>query len=249
VGGDRETHRTDRRVFRNGHLALSQCLVYLAASGDRLRAEKLLKRRRWLLDYVPEVSVVTQLMLRLLGVGEGTRQREVVGAFKLWISSEYLPALLMLASCLQRDEALEECAIFIPPPSVRLYVVLRSIKTKAEVCVDAVAAAVGNRVVTEKLRSGIEIVVPKARLLLDGVSRRALVEVLAPEDSRTRLAFMLLAAVEGRDDAIRLHGLLGSARFKESLLWRLFRAVYENCGDLNSEGCRMALLKLYYFHF
>jgi hypothetical protein len=29
----------------------------------------------------------------------------------------------------------------------------------------------------------------------------------------------------------------------------LFNAVYENCGDLNSEGCRMALLKLYYLHF
>jgi len=91
--------------------------------------------------------------------------------------------------------------------------------------------------------------VPKAHLLLEGLSRRALVEVLALKDSRARLAFMLLAAVEGRVDAVRLHGLLGSARFKESLLWRLFRAVYENCGDLNSEGCWLALLKLYYFHF
>jgi len=35
----------------------------------------------------------------------------------------------------------------------------------------------------------------------------------------------------------------------EPLPRRLFRAVYENCGELNSEGCRMALLKLYYYHF
>jgi hypothetical protein len=91
VGGDRETHRTDRRVFRNGRLALSQCLVYLAASGDRLRAEKLLKERRRSLDYVPEVSVVTQLVPKLFGVGEGTRQVEVVDAFKLRISSECRP--------------------------------------------------------------------------------------------------------------------------------------------------------------
>jgi hypothetical protein len=28
----------------------------------------------------------------------------------------------------------------------------------------------------------------------------------------------------------------------------LFSAVYENCGDLDSEGCRLALLKLYYYH-
>jgi len=227
---------------------LGDCLVYLAASGDRLRAEKLLKKWRWLLDYVPEVSVVTQLMLRLLGVGEGTRQGEVVDVFKLRISSEYLPALLMLAGRLQRDEALEECAKFIPPPSARLYVVLRSIKTKAEVCVDAVAAAVGNRVATEKLRSSIEIVVPKAHLLLDGLSRRALVEVLALEDSRTRLAFMLLAAVEGRANAVRLHGLLGSVAYGDNVNQPLFRAVYENCSDLNSKGCRLALLKLYYYH-
>jgi hypothetical protein len=28
-----------------------------------------------------------------------------------------------------------------------------------------------------------------------------------------------------------------------------FRAVYESCSDLNGEGCRMALLKLYYYHY
>jgi hypothetical protein len=50
---------------------------------------------------------------------------------------------------------------------------------------------------------------------------------------------MLLAAVEGRVDAVRLHGLWGSVRFKKHLPQRLFRAVYENCGDLNSEECRI----------
>jgi hypothetical protein len=71
VGGDRETHRTDRRVFRNGRLALSQCLVYLAASGDKEESVKLLKGRRWLLDYDPRASVATRLMLGLFSVGEG----------------------------------------------------------------------------------------------------------------------------------------------------------------------------------
>jgi hypothetical protein len=60
---------------------------------------------------------------------------------------------------------------------------------------------------------------------------------------------MLPAAVEGRAYAVRLHGLWGSARFKKPLVRRLFRAVYEKCGNLNSEGCRMALLKLYHLHF
>jgi hypothetical protein len=85
--------------------------------------------------------------------------------------------------------------------------------------------------------------------LLDKVDGKTLVEVLAPGYSSAQLAFMLLAAVEGRADAVRLHGLWGSARSREPLPRRLFRAVYENCGDLNSEGCRLALLKLYYLQF
>jgi hypothetical protein len=78
---------------------------------------------------------------------------------------------------------------------------------------------------------------------------KTLVEILAPITPAAQLVFMLMAAVEGRADAVRLHGLWGSARIKEPLPRRLFRAVYENCGDLNSEGCRLAVLKLYYYHF
>jgi hypothetical protein len=59
---------------------------------------------------------------------------------------------------------------------------------------------------------------------------------------------MLLATVEGRADAVKLHGLWGSAAYKGTVLQRLFGAVYENCGKLDSEGCRLALLKLYYYH-
>jgi len=211
---------------------LGEYLVYLAASGDRERAKDLLKERRLLLDYVPEASVNTRLMLRLFGVGEGARQEEVVDVFKPQLSPEYLPAILMLVGRLQRDKAREECAKL----------------PEAEECVIAVAAAAGDRVAAEMLRSVIEKVVPEARPLLDKVDGRTLVEVLAPGDSLAQLAFMLLAAVEGRADAVRLHGLWGSAAYKGTVLQPLFRAVYENCGDLNGEGCRMALLKLYYRH-
>jgi tetratricopeptide (TPR) repeat protein len=58
---------------------LGECLVYLAASGDKEMAEELLKKWRWLLDYDPEVSVVARLMLKLFGVGEGR------GRKRLWI--------------------------------------------------------------------------------------------------------------------------------------------------------------------
>jgi hypothetical protein len=214
-------------------LTLSDYLVYLAASGDREGAEELLKEWRLLLYYVPEVSVVTRLMLKLFGAGEGARLKEFVDVFESLFLPEFWPALLMLTGRLQKDEALELCKKL----------------PKSEVCVDAVAAAAGDQEAVERLKSEIERKVPEASLLLGKVDGKTLVEVLASEYSSAHLAFVLLAAVEGRADAVRLHGLWGSVAYREPLPRRLFRAVYENCGYSNSEGCKMALLKLYYLQF
>ena len=228
---------------------LGKCLVYLAASGDRKRAEDLLKEWQWILDYDPGIPVVARLMLKLFGVGEEARQEEVVDTFRPQLSPEFRPALLMLAGRLQRDEAHKECDELFNAQS-----------PKAVLCVDAVAAAAGDQEVAERLRLfigglviGLGLVkgnkVPEARSLLNRADGRTLVEVMAPGDSQARLAFMLLAAVEGRADAVRLHSLWGSAAYKGTVLQPLFRAVYESCGDLNSEECRLALLKLYYLHY
>ena len=126
-------------------------------------------------------------------------------------------------SRMQRDEAHKECAKLL----------------KLEVCVDAVAAASGDQEAVERLKSEIEKEVREVHPLLEVADGKTLVEVLTPILPAAQLALMLLVAVEGRADAVRLHGLLGSARSMEPLLRRLFRAVYENCGDLNSEGCRL----------
>jgi hypothetical protein len=67
--------------------------------------------------------------------------------------------------------------------------------------------------------------VPEAHLLLNKVDGRALVEILAPRYSPAQFVFMLLAAVEGRAEAVRLHGLLGSAAYKGTVLQPLFRAI------------------------
>jgi hypothetical protein len=140
----------------------------------------------------------------------------------------------MLADRLQRDEAHKECGkLFNAQPS------------EAKRCDIIVAVAAGDQKAAEILKSVIEKVAPEARPLLDRADGKTLVEVLAPMYSSARLAFMLLAAVESRADAVRLHGLLD---FASSKSW-LSRAVYENCGDLNSEGCKTALLKLYYYHY
>jgi hypothetical protein len=224
------------RYLATAALPLGEYLVYLAASGDKRGAEELLRKWRWLLDYDPRASVNTRLMLRLLGVGDGARLKEVVDVFESSIWREYQPALLMLAGRLQKNEASNRCEQ-LPKP---------------EVCVNAVAAATGDQDAVEKLRLKMRLKikrkVPEASLLLDRVDGRTLVEVLAPKYPSAQLAFTLLAAVEGRADAVRLHGLWGSATSREPLPQQLSLAVYENCGDLNSEGCRLALLKLYYYH-
>ena len=205
-------------------------LVYLAASGYKKMAEELLKELRPLLSYRPKVSVATRLMLKLLGVGEGARLKEVVDVFWPGLFPELI--WLILIDCLRRDKALEERGLF----------------SEAKDHVDSVAPATGVQEFIKLLRSCIGKIVPETRPLLDKVDGETLVEVLVPGDSWTRLAFMLLAAVEGKVDAVRLHGLWGSAAYGEPLARRLFRAVYENCVDLNSEGCKLALLKLYYYH-
>jgi hypothetical protein len=201
-----------------------------------------LKKWRWLLDYDREVSVNTRLMLKLLGVGEGAKLEEVVKVFKPRLSRKRRPALLMLTGRLQRDEALEECAKLREDEDVKV-----SLKARKE-CVDTVAAAIGDQKAVERLKLEIEREVPEAHPLLKVADGKMLVEVLTPILPAAQLAFMLLAAVEGRADAVRLHGLWSSATSRRPLARRLFRAVYENCVDLNSEGCRMALLKLYYYH-
>jgi tRNA A37 threonylcarbamoyladenosine biosynthesis protein TsaE/RNA processing factor Prp31 len=246
-----EKHReVTARYLETAAVKLGECLVYLAASGDRKKPEDLLKERRWLLDYVPEVSVATRLMLRLFGVGEGARQEEAVKTFIQEFDREFLPALSVLSSIAQFDQVLVKC--------------LHLDLNEAVTCKDALLAVRGVKLVVDFLKGWVFTHIldilgrseedrlktaQKIGELLKGVDGKSLVEVLAPKSSQARLVFMLLAAVEGRADAVRLHGLWGSARFKEPLPRRLFRAVYESCSDLNSEGCRMALLKLYYHHF
>jgi tetratricopeptide (TPR) repeat protein len=219
--------------FVAANLTLGQCLVYLVASGNRERAEELLKKWRWLLDYDPEVSVVTRLMLKLFGVGEGARLKDVVDVFGPRLPPEFWPTLLMLTGRLQKEEALELCKKL----------------PKSEVCVNAVMFVAGDQEAAEKLKLEIKSETPETRPLRIEVDGRTLVEVLTTTSSHARLAFMLLAAVEGRADAVRLHGLLGSVTYVGNVNQPLFRAVYETCVDLNSEGCKTALLKLYYYHF
>jgi hypothetical protein len=209
----------------------SKYLVHLAASGKRELATEQLRKLE-LLNHLPLVSVATKLMLKLFGVGEGVPWKEVfetsVGEINLAL--EFI--LLMSTGRFHKDKVLEECRQLL----------------KMKVDADAMSSDADVQAVIELLRSCIKKEIQKLHPSLDEMDERTLLEVLAPRCSHARLAFMLLAVAEGRADAVRLHGLLGSAAYKGTVLQPLFRAVYENCGDLNSEGCKMALLKLYYLH-
>ncbi len=148
----------------------------------------------------------------------------VVDVFKPeWVSR---PASLILTSRLQKDKASEEC-------------------NRAEVRVDAVVATASDQEAVKRLKSEIE---RKAHSLLEVADIKTLVEILTSISSAAQLVLMLLAAVEGGIIAVKLHGLLSSVTYRGTVLQPLFRAVYDNCG-VNSEGCKTALLKLYYYHF
>jgi len=218
---------------------LGEYLASLAASRRGVEAEKLLKEHRPLLNYRPEVSVATRLMLRLLGVGEEVQPVEVINAYTPGLEPELLPALKTAYGLIDKSKAVEECV------------------TLGAACVIAVAAVAGNSEAVKRLKEGLmEWLVERlgglpseVRSLLEGVDGRALVEVLAPRTGSARFVFTLLAALEGRAEAVRLHGLWGSMFVEAPLTRRLLRGVYEQCADLRSEGCRLALLKLYYLYF
>jgi len=207
-------------------------LVYLAASGKRELATEQLRKLE-LLNHLPLVSVATKLMLKLFGVGEGVPWKEVFETSAGEIDPALQFILLMSTGRFHKDKVLKECR--------------QLLKTKVDA--DAMSSDADVQAVIELLRSCVKKEIQKLHPSLDEMDERTLLEVLAPRCSHARLALMLLAATEGRADAVRLHGLLGSAAYKGTVLQPLFRAVYENCGDLNSEGCKMALLKLYYYHF
>jgi hypothetical protein len=65
------------------NFTFGECLAYLAASSDMEESVKLLKGRRWLLDYDPRASVATRLMLRFFGVGRGRGWKKLKTCLRL----------------------------------------------------------------------------------------------------------------------------------------------------------------------
>jgi len=136
----------------------------------------------------------------------------------------------MLTGRMQKDEALEE-------------------RGYAKNCVDAVASTAGDQEAADSPKLEMESKSPETYPLLEVTDDKTLMANLASTSSVALFVFILLAVVEGTAGAVKQYSLLGSQVYSCTVDQPLFCAVYENCGDLNSEGCRSALLKLYYAHF
>ena len=91
----------------------------------------------------------------------------------------------------------------------------------------------------------------KFRGLVYGLDGKSLAQSLAIDSSRARLALMLHALINGNKElakALALDGAYGAVNVAKKLPTRLFLEAYEACCDLEGEGFRLAIAKLFFFH-
>jgi len=58
---------------------------------------------------------------------------------------------------------------------------------------------------------------------------------------------MLYALVNGDEKLAKAHALIEAVRTTEKLLRRLYLEAYEACCDLESEGFRLAIARLFFY--
>jgi tetratricopeptide (TPR) repeat protein len=217
---------------------LSNYLVYLASieidrHGD---VERLLNKYAYLLSYDKKVSVLTKLMLKILGYTKtGISSREIVDAYSDSIDPPFLPAL-KLALGIKADH--NECK-------------QHDDDEKLSVCVDAFLAVIGIEVAMDRLKDWVwHRRGSKFYERVKDLDAKLLVQLLAPIISSAQLAFMLYSLINGDMDLARRHALEGSIDYstKSKLLSRLFGEAHDSCCNTGDEKFKLALLKLFYYH-
>jgi energy-coupling factor transporter ATP-binding protein EcfA2 len=220
---------------------LSNYLVYLASIGRHDDVEKLLNEHAYLLDYNKEVSVLTKLMLKILGYTKtGIGSREIVKAFNNDIHSVFLPALKLALGIEANVE--KEC------------VHLEHSVKQLLLCVDAFLAVKGNSVAIRMLKEkwlkdelGLEFYLRFYKFVED-LDVKSLVQLLAPASSAAGLAFMLYSLANSDTDLARRHALLLGSIAIGMPSSRLFREAHDFCCNTGDEKFKLALLKLFYYH-
>jgi hypothetical protein len=252
---------------------LSDYLVSLALTGDHETINKLLEEHLWVLNADRRISVLTRLMLNALlsprgglsGELEGklrVNPEELINAFESDIDSEYLPALRVAFKMKSPEEGYEECMSIED-------------STERRDCEGAVLAVMDDSIavwwlrgkliynfkeqILEKESSGwlrelgfdTNELISEFEKLVYGLDGKSLAQLIAPSNSRARLALMLHALINGNKELAKAHALYGAASVSEKLLTRLYLEAYKECKeccDLKNESFRHALARLFFFH-
>jgi hypothetical protein len=249
---------------------LGEYLVSLALMGDHETINKLLEEHLWVLNANKQVSVLTRLMLNALLSPRGrlsielkgklsVNPEELIDAFRYDMVRNYLPALRVAFGMIRPEDGYEEC---------------KSIEDsmKRRNCRGAVLAVMDdsdvvgwlrgelikgfNKQILENERSGrlrelgfdTNAMFSEFEKLVYGLDGKSLAQLLAFGFSIAQLALMLHALINGNKELAKAHALKGAIYYSSKLLGRLFLEVYKECCDLGSEGFRLALAKLFFYH-
>jgi hypothetical protein len=215
---------------------LGNYLVYLASRGKHNDVENLLNKHILLLNYHEMFSVLTKLMLKILGYKKiEISFREIISTYIGSIYSWNLPALKLVLGVEANVE--EECAHLE--------------YGSRQLCEDAFLAVKGNEVAAERLKKwvlhwwGLEFY-----KLVEDLNGKLLVQLLAFKTSNAIFAFILYSLINGDMDLARRCLLGGSIayRTKSMLLSRLFKEAHDSCCDVSDERFKLALLKLFHYN-
>jgi len=243
---------------------LGEYLVSLALMGDHETINKLPEEHLWVLNANKQVSVLTRLMLnallsprgRLSSELEGklsVNPEELIDAFGYDMLRNSLPALRVALGIAKPEVGIKLCEEF-----------------NDEVCIDLVLAVKGNSVVVKQLREAVinasnnslkgfgfdanalTKLINEFRGLVSGLDNRSLVQLIAPSNSMALLALMLHALIngnkEGNKELAKALALKIAIYSSSKLLGRLFLEAYRECCNLESEGFRLAIARLFFLH-
>ena len=218
---------------------LGDYLVSLALKGDHETISKLLEERwHWrVLNTDKQASVLTRLTLNALLGPRGklsselkgrliVEPRELIDAFRSDIHSQFLPALIVALGIAKPEDGIKQ---------------LRELR-------EWLINAFHNWL--KGFGFDAESLINEFKGLVNGLDGKSLVQLIAPASSRVSLAFMLYALINGDEKLARAHALIGIVEATgNKLLRRLFLEAYKACCDLkNSEGFRLAIARLFFYH-
>jgi hypothetical protein len=253
---------------------LGEYLVSLALTGNYEMINELLEEHWWVLNADKQASVLTRLALNALLRPRGelnselkgrlsVNPEELIGAFGYEMMDEFLPALMVAFGVIKKPEdGVELCEEFNDEGCVDFVLAVKGDNAAVERLrgglIDGFHEHISKKEVLDLLKGlGVDDdkllnMLDEFKSLVNGLDGESLVQLIAPVYSTARLALMLRALINGDKELAKAHALIGTVRATGSkLLGRLFLEAYKECKaccDLESEGFRRAIARLFFFH-